>query len=227
VHYILIALAFASGGLVRADTVSYSNPIPASDAAGHSSLPTTAPFSLPEFNPALGTLVSVHLDFDLNYQGELDIFNFSGSTQSFTNASSSVPITISAPSSGVPSLSASYSVSSGSLVSSPPLNQFLGPVLNTTIPFDALSADFASYEGIGNNSYLLAYLSGTYGGSTAAPGGTVFFGGDANSLGTASVLYTYSAVPEPDTLVLFGIGALGLLACGLARRRSAASPAQD
>jgi hypothetical protein len=213
-----ICAAFAGGASLQAATVSNSSPIPASDGAGHGGLPTTAPFTLQEFNPALGTLLSVHVDFALSYQGENDIFNFSGSTQTFTNASSTVPINITAPSPSVPSVSASNLVSSGSL----PIvsNSFLGTVLNTTVPFDALPADLPSYIGGGLNSYLLSYGSGTYSGSTGAPGGTVFFGGDANSVGTATVTYTYTPVPEPSTLALLGLGVMGFAA---AIRRSAQS----
>ena len=218
-----ICAVFVSGASLQAATISFSNPIPASDGAGHGSLPTTASFSLPEFNPALGTLQAVHVEFALQYQGEVDIVNISGSPQSFTNATSSVPINITAPSPGVPSLTASMSVSSGSLVSSPPLNEFPGSVLNTTIPFDVLPADLGSYEGAGNNSYMLAYGAGNYMGSTGAPGGTVFFGGDANSLGTASVLYTFAPTPEPSTLALLGLGAMAFGA--IARRRMRARAA--
>jgi hypothetical protein len=208
---------FASGTSLQAATVSYSNSIPASDAAGHGGLPTSAAFTLPEFNPALGTLQSVQVSFAVQYQGEVDIFNFSGSPQTAFTASSSVPITITAPSPGVPGLTASNSLMNASLTSSPPLNQFLGAVSNTTIPFAPLPANFASYEGIGNSNYTLAYSPGTYSGSTSAPGGTVFFGGDANSVGTASVVYTYNAVPEPSTLTLLGLGTVALAA--LARRK--------
>jgi PEP-CTERM motif len=209
------AAVFVSAASLQAATESFSNPIPASDDGGQYSLPTSASFTLPEFNPALGTLESVAIQFALQYQGEVDIYNISGSTQTFTNASSSVPISITAPSEVLPPLSASYFVSSGSLPSV--FNSFPGPVLNTTIPLNPASADFGLYEGVGNNSYSLGYLAGTYSGTPGNSNGTIFFGGDANSVGTASVIYTYAPVPEPSSLVLMVLGAIGLGT--MARRR--------
>ena len=76
-----LGLCVIGGSSLRASTISYSTAIPASDGAGHNSLPTTASFTLPEFNPALGTLTAISIKFALSYQGEVDIFNISGSPQ--------------------------------------------------------------------------------------------------------------------------------------------------
>ncbi len=128
---IICALAFGfcalGGSRLSASTINYSTSIPASDGAGHNSLPTSASFTLPEFNPAFGTLTGISIKFALSYQGEVDIFNISGSPQT-ASASSSVPIDVTAPTSGVPSLTASYSVSNVTATSSPQLSEFLGPV---------------------------------------------------------------------------------------------------
>ena len=217
----MICLCCVSGARLRADMVTYSTPIPASDAAGHGSLPTSASFTLPEFNPALGTLESIAIKFAVTYQGEVDNLNISGSPQTATAASSSVPIVITAPSPGVPSLSASYSVTNVGLTASPPLNEFPGGVSSTTIPFNPTPAQFALYEGIGNSSYQLTYNPGTYSGSTTAPGGTVFFGGDANSSGEASVVYTYQT-PEPASAMLLVTGFLAIGGFRLHRGRRSA-----
>ena len=222
----VICLCWVNGARLRADMITYSTPIPASDAAGHGSLPTSASFTLPEFNPAFGTLESIAIKFALTYQGEVDILNISGSPQTATAASSSVPIVITAPSPGVPTLSASYSVTNVSLTASPPLNEFPGGVSSTTIPFNPTPAQFALYEGIGNSNYQLAYSPGTYSGSTTAPGGTVFFGGDANSSGEASVVYTYQT-PEPASAMLFATGFLAMGGLRLHRGRRSAFSQHD
>jgi hypothetical protein len=222
----MICLGCVSGARLRADMVTYSTPIAATDAAGHGGLPTSAAFTLPEFNPAFGTLESISIKFALTYQGEVDIVNISGSPQTATAASSSVPIVITAPSPGVPTLSASYSVTNVPLTASPPLNEFPGGVSNTTIPFNPTPAQFALYEGVGNSSYQLTYSPGTYSGSTTAPGGTVFFGGDANSSGDASVVYTYQT-PEPASAMLLATGFVAIGGLRLRRGRRSAVRQHD
>jgi hypothetical protein len=204
-----ISLCVLAASHASAEMVSYSTAIPASDGAGHNSLPTSASFTLPEFNPALGTLESISIKFALSYQGEVDIYNFSGSTQT-ASASSTVPLNFTAPSSGAPSVNAAYSVTGVSLTSTPASNAFLGPVLSTTLSFNPTSPNFAAYEGVGSSDYSLGYGDGTYSGTSTAPGGTVFFGGDANSSGTASVVYTFAPAPEPTTLALLGSGLLAI-----------------
>jgi hypothetical protein len=212
-----ICLFVFGGSRLSAETINYSTAIPASDGAGHNSLPTTASFALPQFNPALGTLTGIAIKFALSYQGEVDIFNFSGSPQTAT-ASSSAPIDITAPSSGVPSLTASYSVTSATLTSTPQLNEFLGPVSDTTLTFNPTAPNFSAYEGSGNSNYQLSYGVGSYRGTSTAPGGTFFVGGDANAKGNASVIYSFVPVPEPATMGLFSTGLLTLCGFGLRRR---------
>lgn len=205
----LLAVSLCAGllatNVLRAATESFTTSIPASDGAN---APTTASFSLPQFNTALGTLTGVEVDFTLNYQAVVDIVNFTGQAQSFT-ASSSVPIDMDTPSD--PSLQlvlAAYSLSNsvGSAFAETP---FAGPVQNGTFPFTPAPANFGPYEGNGNNSYTLSYGNGTYS-ATFTPGGTgAFVGGDANSSGSAEVTYTYTAVPEPSTwsLIAVAVGA--------------------
>jgi len=89
------------------------------------------------------------------------------------------------------------------------------------LSFNPLAVDFGLYEGVGNSNYQLAYGNGTYSGSSTAPGGTVFFGGDANSSGTASVVYTFSPAPEPASMALLGSGLLAVSGLQLRRRRRA------
>ncbi len=207
----LLAAVLVTGTSLQASMVIDSTPIPASDAGGQFSLPTTASFTLPEFNPALGTLTGVELSFSLMYQGEVTVLNFSeyfgpGTTEAFTNGSSTVPIDMSTPSGLLsPLVMAAYSGVSGS-VPVATTNDYFGPSTAMTPTFNPVSGDFPLYTGVGDNSYTLSYGTGTYAGT----GTYVGFGGDGNSSGTATVTYTYTPVPEPASVVLLGLGAAGL-----------------
>ena len=201
---------------------SSSVTIAATDAGGDYSLPETTSFSLPEFNTALGTLTGVEVDVNLTYQGEVDVYGYNYLTDMpspFTNAMSSVPIALSAPSGDVPLVSAAYSVASGS---APYLTEasFLGGISNTTIPFIESPANFGLYEGVGSNLYGILY---TPPGSYSGTGSYVAFGGDGNSYGSATVTYTYVPAPEPASIVMLGLGAIAL--AGIARRRMRARAA--
>ncbi len=214
---VVLCTAMMGSTVLLANSESFSTTIPASDGF---TAPTTASFSLPQFNPTLGTLTGIEVDFSLNYQGEVDIENFSGAAQT-VSASSSEPIDMDTPSN--PSLQlvlAAYSITNTAIGAPSGKYPFLGPAQNGTFPFTPAPAAFPSYEGNGNSSYTLSYANGTFGG-TAAPGGLVFFGGDANSSGSAKVTYTFTAVPEPSSLLLLAVGAIGLAAIGLRKRAHA------
>jgi PEP-CTERM motif len=202
--------AFVSSAHLQAATISFSNPIPASDAAGHSSLPTSASFSLSEFNPALGTLTGVQISFGLTYAGELDVINFTNASNPFTSGMSQVPINVLTPSGlDSPLVTTAYAVASG--IANPPqfaTTFFMGPPTATSPSFTPGAGDFALYTGLGNNSYTLSYGTGSYSGTGVGVG----FGGDASSSGTATVTYTYTPTPEPSTLVLLALGTLALAA---------------
>ena len=204
--------------------VSFSTPIPASDAGADYSLPSTASFTLPEFNPALGTLTGVELSFALTYQGEVDVLNFSQffgppTAEPFTDASLTIPIDMSTPSGLLaPLVMAAYSGVSGIAAPVyPNTTNFLGPPTAMTPTFTPGMGDFPLYTGVTTNLYTLSYGTGMYMGS----GTDVAFGGDGNSYGTATVTFTYT--PEPSSLVLLGLGAMAL--AGKARRRMRARAA--
>jgi len=90
--------------------------------------------------------------------------------------------------------------------------QYLG--LTGSASNSGTSGNFALFTGAGN-VLLPVTASGTSSGSGAGNLLTLF----ATTAGAdASVTYTYSAVPEPSTIALAGLGLLALV--GFARRRS-------
>ena len=77
------SLILASSGLAAVVTTG-SITIPDS---GDSADPGGISFPVPEFNPALGTLTDVSLDFTSNLTAQVDIINFTSNPQTVSNGS--------------------------------------------------------------------------------------------------------------------------------------------
>jgi hypothetical protein len=213
-------VAMFGGQAAQADTIL---------SATYSVAPATVPFSdtitLPGaydpiigYVPADGTLAAVTLSLATTATAEVDVSNLSPSiSYSFSGATAVVPVSLTGPS----SLMVSDNTTAG------PFNGTANPGLNpfTGIPGSGSNSqndpDLAAYNTTSTISLTAASAGGTYGGFSDAPPNTVFFGGGASAGGTFEVTYDYStAVPEPSTIALLGIGAVGLL--GYFRRKRAA-----
>ena len=173
---------------------------------------TTVPFStvvtLPEFNTSLGTLTGVELSKHFIGEISVQIFNFTGVPQDYTNATASIPLTVSTVIDNViwtENDVLSVTSTSGTVwpgfntvgVQTATLSEFVNP-----IP----PLDFADFEGLGgiNIPFSVVAGAGTYTG-TAYPG--VFFGGSATVGGYLDVTYTYTTgVPEASTWAMLGAG---------------------
>jgi hypothetical protein len=205
--------ALCAGSSLQAATISYSDPIPSSSS------PTAGTFTLPEFNPAMGTLTGVEIDFDVHYQAIIQVYNVSGSPQS-VGAYSSTPLDMTTPS-GLQSdmFTAVYGTSLSPISETVGLgvNTYNGPITETTVPFTESAPNLGLYVGLGTNNYSLSYEPSTSGGSPS--GGVIFYGGGASSYGTATVNFTYTPVPEPTSVVLFGLGTMGLIWAAIRRRQ--------
>ena len=90
---VAVALAFTSSSLL-AGTTSYSH----TDA--HQAVPFIDNFTLPVYTPTLGnTLTSITISLSYSTTGEVNIFNTSSLDVTFTNATTSTPLTLTAPAS--------------------------------------------------------------------------------------------------------------------------------
>ena len=172
--------------------------------------------SFPQFNPALGTLLSVQLDFSSTLTTTLTITNNSGSASSGT-AKTELQVTIQ---DGGPNLIApeldllspiySYSLAAGQGTTSGLLSNN-----GSSGHLYTLAAVLTEFTGVGNislnaSTFTQTLLANT-GGNTAA---NQVSDGDL----TGTVTYNYTAVPEPSTYALAIAGLMGLLA--LRGRRS-------
>jgi hypothetical protein len=207
-------LALCCAG-AQALTLSYSETIPTTGA------PYNYNFSLTKFDTTLGTLTAVTLNLTLTSTAQVDVFNSTGVSQAFTNANSSVPLTVtgvSGPASATVSGNAVASVAAGT--ANPGFNSFPGLTGSGFTSTSVAPIDFGFFQGIGASlaNFAASASSGSFSG-TSVP--QVFFSGDAVVGGLFQIVYQYDAptsvVPVPASLPLMVSGLLGLF---LIRRRA-------
>lgn len=196
-----------------------ANSISFSHTTASTTSPFTDTFSLANFNTSLGTLTSVTITLAYSTTGVVDIFNGTGVVQNFTDAESSVPLTLDGPAGLTQTVDAVAGPISG--MAGPGSNSFPATPGTGTLTIDVPTADFADFEippSASTDSYSVIGNTGTYSGNSVTG---VFFGGSAIAGGTTTVTYDYTVptngTPEPTTLVLMGGALVGL---GLFRKKS-------
>jgi hypothetical protein len=212
------AISLAASRAADAATINFSYSFGPSSASS-----VTDNFGLQLFDPSLGNLTGVGITLSTTIAGLVKILNFTGSPQSFTNASSSVPVTVTGPAGTTTGATATAFVASGTVGTTGTLQQpgsaidFPGLTATQSNTVQVAASNFAAYEGIGTTLATFAVLqsAGTYSGSTGAPPFGVFFGGGATVSGMVRVNYTYdiATTPLPASLPLFagGLAILSLL----------------
>ena len=212
-----------SGALVLCTGAAPAAFVEYSTALAPNPTPFSTTFSVPLFDSHLGTLSSVTLSLVSNIVGRIDVFNNLSTTQSFTNAFATIPVTVTSHTPDATSVTAVAIslVPSGTATPGFPITSFTGIASTASNAVHVSPADFAAYVGLGSGSALFTAASngGSYGG-TSLPG--LFFGGSAVADGNFTVRYDYdavSAVPVPAAALLLGSGVLSL---GAAWRRKRA-----
>jgi len=185
-----------------------------------SAVPYTYDFSANQFNPIQGTLTSVVITVTSNIIPTVSVFSTSSTPEAFTNATASVPVTLSGPASLTLSVTATSAGISGT--ANPGTNNFAGSPVTASVG-TTLSSGFGDYVGTGVNnlSFTFGAGDGTYSGSGDS---SLFFGGSAAADATITITYNFTAlaVPEPSSIVLLGSsGVFGLFGWRTFRRRTA------
>jgi xanthosine utilization system XapX-like protein len=207
---LLVSLAFAMPS--RADSVTYY-----SSTVADQSVPFSYTLPVQQFNPSLGTLTGVTISVDATVTADIQIINTTGADQTFTDATASIPVTVTGPAGVMAATTATGTIASG--IAAPGMNSFPG-VTGSSTGTEAVS-DFTPYVGTGTflGTIAVTASNGTYSGS--GPTG-LFFGGSVLAGGKIDVTYTFIAVPEPASMSLLGIGIVGLLAYRRLIKRSPA-----
>ena len=200
-------IALASSAAI-ADSVSFSHTTPSTLAT------FTDPFTLSNFDTALGTLDSVTITFAYTATASVGIIDTTGVPQPFTGATASIPLTLSGPDGLTPvTFDVTAGPFAGTAVGFGP-DVIAGPTDVGTLTIDVPIADFADFENPPNSipdSYSVLTSDGTYSGSETSGAGGEFFGGSAVAGGVTTVTYVYTAAaPEPATMALMGGALLGL-----------------
>lgn len=202
------ALAFL---LLPVDIVSADS----TESFTHTTAAETAPFidtfTLPAFDPSLGTLVAIDLSAQENTTADVVVFNATANSQPFTNAQASIPVTISGPAGTTFTITDLTSPVDGTAVVGG--NDFPGIQSTTSDSVQIDPSQFSSWEGASGQTVGVDFsvTDGTFSG-IALP--DVFFGGTVVAGGSTTVTYTFQTlhqvVPEPSTWALM-LGGLSLL----------------
>lgn len=217
-----VASVLSAAASTQAASVSYNS------ATFSGMSPYTVPLAIQKFDTSLGTLTGVSITVSSKTTANIVVINYGATNQVFTDATASIPVTVSTlvGSSTSSSLTATSTLASGIALAAPGqpggFNVFTGVAGSwvTSSPAAVIApGDFANYSGVGFGTVNVSVSSGV--GTFSGSGSSVAFGGSAvvDSYVTVTYEYTPVLVPEPTSSAMFGIGIVLAVGLGWGRRR--------
>jgi hypothetical protein len=202
-----MVLVLAGAGMAEAALVEYSYTIPAATST------FTNTFSLNKFDTGLGTLTDIKLYTTATISGTIDVYAPTGG--SFTNASNTVTVKTTIPTSATP-ITTNATLGPVSGIAAAGFNHFAAAPSSATTTTTIAAALFNQYVAPGQATFSASW-DGLIGNSIT--GTNVFVSGTPTVGGSVKVAYSYNATPTPIPAAawLLGSGLLGL--AGMKRRK--------
>jgi hypothetical protein len=193
-------------------------------------LGSTLTTDLPEFDSSLGTLTDVTITLNLDVAPFASMFSTSAGQTFDSNESISYEFDSSINTIDLTRGADSWTlttptVSTGTIFGSGETIPVLPGILNlsggtsASVNETVSGVTLAEYIGSGTLSFGTAGIGQVASTGLSSP---VFVSGGGDLTGTASVVYEFTAVPEPSTLAVLGIAAVGMVAASRRRKRRAA-----
>jgi hypothetical protein len=183
---------------------------------------STGQFTLPAFDTTLGTLEGVDITLTINSWAKLQIYNSSSNPVGFTDASLTLPGSVTGP--GNINLMTSLTASLDSGIAKSGLNNFDTDKVTNTASQHVNAGMLSLWENQPDNAINFSYTKGnpTYQGTDL--GDSLFFGGSVREKGKLTVDYTYLsagnlATPEPAGKFLSAIVAGAMMLMLVGRRK--------
>ncbi|MDR3638834.1 MAG: choice-of-anchor E domain-containing protein [Isosphaeraceae bacterium] len=197
--FCLAVVVFGLTTSAQAESLSYQATIAADF------IPFSQEFTLPQFDPSLGTLNDIEIDLVLHGTAEVDVYNLTSSAQSFTNGHAMLSTIVTGPADTTATATLISFVAAGTAAAGRGvMTAFPGTAQTISSTTHVAAADFAPYVGsdVFQATVTADTTSGTFGGTTFKPG-VLAFSGSGEVDGTVTVTYSYTpffVVAEPGAL---------------------------